>query len=420
MRQFFSRFSRRTWIIIAVVAVILMIVGFSLSRPQEVVAFETVPVERGDLAAYVGATGSVRARQTATLTWQTNGVVDEVNAVIGDRVERGFVLSSLDKTTLSQSIILAEADLVNAQKALEELLESNTALLEAEKAVDKAEEAYKKAYNWRMDLNGKVDIKEFYYDQFGELKLKEYKGYASEETIADADRDLALAESKLEDARREYERLQKGADSDEVAAARARVAAAEATLNLAKLIAPFDGTITQSSLVVGDQVNPGTVGFRIDDLSSLLVDVQVSEVDINNVLVGQNATLAFDAILGKTYTGKVVEVGQAGDTVQGVVSFTVTVELTDADEQVKPGMTTAVNIITEEVKGALLVPNRAVRLVDGERVVYVERDGMPNPVKITLGASSDTMSVLTSGDLKEGDLIILNPPSFNGGPFGGG
>jgi len=420
MRQFFSRFSRRTWIIIAVVAVILMIVGFSLSRPQEVVAFETVPVERGDLAAYVGATGSVRARQTATLTWQTNGVVDEVNAVIGDRVERGFVLSSLDKTTLSQSIILAEADLVNAQKALEELLESNTALLEAEKAVDKAEEAYKKAYNWRMDLNGKVDIKEFYYDQFGELKLKEYKGYASEETIADADRDLALAESKLEDARREYERLQKGADSDEVAAARARVAAAEATLNLAKLIAPFDGTITQSSLVVGDQVNPGTVGFRIDDLSSLLVDVQVSEVDINNVLVGQNATLAFDAILGKTYTGKVVEVGQAGDTVQGVVSFTVTVELTDADEQVKPGMTTAVNIITEEVKGALLVPNRAVRLVDGERVVYVEKDGMPNPVKITLGASSDTMSVLTSGDLKEGDPIILNPPSFNGGPFGGG
>ncbi len=420
MRQFFSRITRRTWIIIAVVAVILLIVGFSLSRPEEVVAFETVPVERGDLAAYVGATGSVRARQTATLTWQTNGVVNEVNAVIGDRVERGFVLSSLDKTTLSQSIILAEADLVNAQKALDELLVSNTALLEAEKAVDKAEEAYQKAYNWRMDLNGKVDIKEFYYDQFGELKLKEYKGYAGEETIADADRDLALAESKLEDARRQYERLQKGADSDEVAAARARVAAAEATLNLAKLIAPFDGTITQTSLVVGDQVNPGTIGFRIDDLSSLLVDVQVSEVDINNVAVGQNATLAFDAILGTTYNGKVIEVGQAGDTLQGVVSFTVTVELTDADAQVKPGMTTAVNIITEEVKDMLLVPNRAVRLVDGERVVYIEKEGAPTPITITLGASSDTMSVLTSGDIKEGDLIILNPPTFNGGPFGGG
>lgn len=420
MRQFFSRFSRRTWIIIAVVAIILLVAVFSFSRPSEVVAFQTVPVERGDLAAYVGATGSVRARQTATLTWQTNGIVGDVNAVIGDRIERGFVLASLDKATLSQSIILAEADLVNAQKALDDLLTSNTALLEAEKAVDKAEQNYKKAYNWRMKLNGKIDIKDWYYDQFGELKLKEYKGYASEKTIADADRDLALAEAKLEDARRAYERLLKGPDSDDVAAARARVAAAEATLNLAKLIAPFDGTVTQASPVVGDQVSPGTVGFRVDDLTSLLVDVQVSEVDINHVAVGQDATLAFDAILGKNYNGRVVEVGQAGDTVQGVVSFTVTVELTDADEQVKPGMTAAVNVIVEEVQNSLLIPNRAVRLVDGERVVYVLKNNAPERVKITLGASSDTMSVLTGGDLQEGDLIILNPPSFNSGPFGGG
>ncbi|HNO93700.1 MAG TPA: hypothetical protein PKJ84_05990, partial [Anaerolineales bacterium] len=67
-----------------------------------------------------------------------------------------------------------------------------------------------------------------------------------------------------------------------------------------------------------------------------------------------------------------------------------------------------------------LIPNRAVRLVNGERVVYLEKDGQATPVTITLGASSDTMSVLTSGDIKEGDLIILNPPSANGGPFGGG
>ncbi|RIK51638.1 MAG: hypothetical protein DCC59_11390 [Chloroflexi bacterium] len=111
--------------------------------------------------------------------------------------------------------------------------------------------------------------------------------------------------------------------------------------------------------------------------------------------------------------------GQAGDTVGGVVSFTATVELTDADEQVKPGMTAAVSIIVEEVADTLLVPNRAVRLVDGERVVYILKDNLPQPVKITLGSSSDTMSVLVGGDLKEGDLIILNPPT-NRGPFGEG
>jgi HlyD family secretion protein len=191
-------------------------------------------------------------------------------------------------------------------------------------------------------------------------------------------------------------------------------------LNQAYLTAPFNGTITQASLVEGDQVTAGTAGFRIDDLSSLLVDVQVSEVDINSVSVGQTATLTFDAILDKTYEGVVVQVGQAGETVQGVVSFTVTVELIDADELVKPGMTTAVNIVVEEVQDVILIPNRAVRLIDGQRVVYVLRDNQALPVTVTLGASSDTFSELASGDINEGDLIILNPPAQFGGPFGGG
>lgn len=418
MKKFFSKFSRRTWIIIGVV--IVAILAFLLFRPsgEPVAAFQTVSAERGDLVATVGATGSVRARQTATLAWQTNGIVEAVNAQIGDRVAQDFVLASLSKSSLNQSIILAEADLISAQKALEDLLSSDTALLEAQKAVDQAEKAYEKAYNWRMELNGKIDITETWWE-FGVLKSKQYKGYASQETIEQADKDLALAESRLNDARREYDRLLKGEDSADVVAAKARVDAAQATLNMAHLTAPFDGTITQASPEVGDQVSSGVVGFRIDDLSSLLVDVQVSEVDINSVFVGQDATLSFDAILNQEYNGKVVQVGQAGETVQGVVSFTVTVELTDADELVKPGMTAAVNIVVQEVKDVVLVPNRAVRLVDGNRVVYLLQNNIPVPVEITLGASSDTMSVLAGGDINEGDLIILNPPTFGGGPFGG-
>lgn len=421
MKQFFSRFSRRTWIILGVVAVILLFAAFSSAGGEETPLYQTVPAERGNLQAFVGATGTVRARQSATLIWQTNGIIDSVNAQIGDVVKQEDVLASLVKSSLNQSIILAQADLIAAQKELENLLTSNTALLEAEQAVDDAEEAYQKAYNWRVELNGKIDIKEYVQDQFGNLKLKEYKGYASQETIEQADRDLALAQSRLEDARRAYERLLQGQDSAEVAAARARVEAAQATLNQAYLIAPFAGTITQSQSITGDQVTAGSSGFRIDDLSRLLVDVQVSEVDINNVEVGQNATLTFDAILNKAYTGKVVQVGQAGETVQGVVSFTVTVELTDADELVKPGMTAAVNIVVEEVQDVLLIPNRAVRLADDQRVVYIlDENNQPLQIKIELGASSDSFSVLAGGDIQEGDLIILNPPSQNGGPFGGG
>jgi len=197
------------------------------------------------------------------------------------------------------------------------------------------------------------------------------------------------------------------------------VAAAQSTLNMAFIAAPFDGTITQAEPAVGDQASAGAVAFRVDDLSHLLVDVQVSEVDINTLTIGQSSALTFDAILGKEYHGEIVEVGQAGDNVQGVVNFTVTIELTDADELVKPGMTAAVNIVVQEVKDVILIPNRAVRLVDAERVVYVLENGVPVQVKIQLGSSSDTLSVLVGGDLKEGDEIILNPPSVGGGPFGG-
>ena len=107
----------------------------------------------------------------------------------------------------------------------------------------------------------------------------------------------------------------------------------------------------------------------------------------------------------------------------GVVSFTVTVELIDADEQVKPGMTAAVNITVEEMQDVVLVPNRGVRLVDGSRVVYLLVDNQPVKTEISLGPSSDTMSVLTSGDVNEGDVVILNPPvefGPGGGPGGGG
>jgi HlyD family secretion protein len=330
------------------------------------------------------------------------------------------VLASLDQASLNQSVILAEADLASSQKALDDLLNSDTARAQALRTLDTAEAAYTKAYNYRLGLNGKITISETYL-QFGVPKVRYTKGYADAETIADADEKLALAEAQLSDARRNADRLKNGADPVDVAAANARVAAAQATLITAFSVAPFDGTVTQADPAIGDQVSVGSVAFRVDDLSHLLVDVQVSEVDINTVAVGQESTLTFDAVLGRAepYHGTVVQVNQSGVTVQGVVSFTVTVELTDADEFVKPGMTAAVNIVVEQVKDTVLIPNRAVRLVSAERVVYVLVDGKPEMVKVLLGATSGTDSVLVEGDIKEGDPIILNPPSTNGGPFGG-
>ena len=432
--------------------------------------YKTLKIKRGNLTAIVGATGTVRSNQTAQLLWQTSGRVESVQVSVGDSVSTDEILATLAPDSVAQNIILAQADLVSAQRALDNLLHSSLtqaqaqmALVNAQRALDDAQEKvdalqYKRASqdtidNTRAQLDlaeKQVTLAEQVYKRYqnrpdGDAKKAEallnltnarlhrdqlqatlnwYLGTPDELDVAEREAKLALAQAQYEDAQREWERVKDGPTEEDIAAAQARVDAAQAALNLARLIAPFDGTVTSVNIKPGDQVSPGTLGFRIDDLSRLLVDVDISEVDINSVEVGQEVTMTFDAILGKEYHGKVVEVSAVGKNMQGAVNFTVTVEVTDADEMVKPGMTAAVNIVVKEVKDAILVPNRAVRVVNGKRVVYLLKDGVPQMVEIRLGASSDTMSVVVSDNLKEGDVLILNPPTDMGTtghpPFMGG
>lgn len=420
MREFFRK-NRRFLIILLIVAIVASaLIYVRGSGAETATQFQTATIERGNLTATIGATGTVRAKQTSVLIWQAAGTVESVNVNVGDVVSADDELASLLKTSLPQTVIMAEADLIDAQKALDELITSETSQAEAVIALREAQEAYDRAANWRKELNGRIHIKQIIYKKIRNRTvpiLKEFRGYADEETIAKADEDVALAKAKLDDAQRNLDNLTNG-NSPEIISAQARVDAAQATLNLARITAPFTGTVTESHSLSGDQVSAGATAFRLDNLSSLFVDVEVSEVDINSVSLDQTVSLSFDAILDKDYHGKVVQVARAGNDVSGVVSFTVTVELTDADEQVKPGMTAAVNITVRETLDVLLVPNRAVRLVDGARVVYLLVDNQPVKTEISLASSSDTMSVIAEGDINEGDIVILNPP-IEFGPGGG-
>lgn len=428
--------------------------------------YQTEIARRGALTASVGATGTVRAGQSTLLTWQTGGRVEAVNVVVGQAVAQGEVLASLAQTSLSQNIILAEADMVSAQRNLDDLLHSTLAQAKAEQSlasalqalddaqkdvgkisydrasddliekteaeldlanlqISRAEDAYKRVQNRpdgdSLKAQGLLNLSNARLNRDNLVaKLNWYKGTYSELDAQKYRAALAVAEAQVADARREIERLKNGPNPEDIAAAKARVAAAQATLNQAKVLAPFDGIVTALEPQPGDMVTAGKTAFRVDDLSRLLVDVQVSEVDINSVAAGQPVTLAFDAAQGKTYHGEIAEVSRVGDATSGAVNFTVTVELTDADELVRPGMTAAVTILVKEVKDVLLIPNRAARVVDGQRVVYILKDGLLTPAAVRLGASSDSVSEVVGGDLREGDTIVLNPPSNAFGPGGGG
>jgi HlyD family secretion protein len=376
--------------------------------------------------------------------------VEEVSAAVGESVQSGEVLSTLELSSLPQAVILAYLDLEEAQNALDlEVAEAAKALADAQDALEAAQ---REQYN--LTHPGKdVDIDQAFasmilaedrldkarddYEPYANkpetnleranflLRLTEaqqaydsavrtynaYSGTSSATNISVADADLALAEGQLAIAQRDYDNAVNAGDPNFTSSAEARVAAAEAAISQAHIEAPFTGMVTDADATPGDLVAPGDFAFRLDDLSRMLVDVEVSEVDINRVQVGQPATLTFGAAPEMEYHGEVTAVSLAGDTSDGAVNFRISVELTDADEFVRPGMTAAVNILVTQLDDVLLVPNRAVRIVDGQRVVYLLVDGQMQAVAVQLGATSEVASEVIGGDLQAGDTVVLNPPS---------
>lgn len=461
---------RRVVVILLVVA--LAVGGYfgyrawQTAKAKSATTFQTEKIIRGKLTALVGATGTVRANQTAVMTWQTTGRVGEIKVAPAGPVKAGDVLGLLAQSSLPQALILAEADLVTAQRALDTLQTSGLARAQAQVALAQAENDLKTAKDRRTSKNysraseltldearTKVTLAQDDVKRYEDL-YSQVSGFAPDNTtrlniysallaarrklelaqanltylesgpkaleIDQADANVALAQAKYDDAVREWNRLKDGPDPADIRAAQARIAAIEASLGLASITAPFGGTVTEVNSKVGDLVNPTSAAFRIDDLSRLLVEVQVPEADINRIAKGQPVTMTFDAILGQDYNGVVVDVGRVGTALTGIVNFDVTIELKDADQNVLPGMTAAVNIVVNQLENVLLVPNRAVRLLNSQRVVYLLKNGVPTPVQIGLGAQSDLTSEVISGDVKEGDTIVLNPPSqFSSGqsPF---
>lgn len=507
--------------LIVLAVLVIGFFGIRYYRTQQAAAsmenLLTTRAERGRLVASVGATGVVRANQTAFLAWQTTGSVGEVAVQVGDLAVEGTELAALKQNSLPQAVIMAQSDLASARQALDDLVQSQMPAAQALQAVQDAEDAlaeyesnlqlrraeaqvalvnaedvfeeaerklnnmdYPRASTDTIDeayaryilAQQEYDRAENLYNSMGHLPeddptraaartalaeanrvltraLGDYNWYKSDRSASEISEteanysqakaalekaqldwnrlkdggnpaELALLEAQLADAQREYETYRDGAPQDEVDAIEARIAAAEAALETAHLVAPFDGTVTVVSIKPGDQVSPGYEGVRIDDLSHLFVDVNVSEVDINRIRTDQPVNITFDAIQGKEYKGIVTQVAVVGTDIQGVVEFKVTVELTNADEDVKPGMTAGVNIVVEELEDALLVPNRAVRVVDGQRVVYVLENGSLNMINLELGSTSESVSEVIGGGLNIGDLIVLNPPTVlesNGPPF---
>src|SRR5450759_3286589 len=413
------------WVIAIVVIVALVGGGFYAYQkyvvPQQgainISTLQVVKLNTGSVSQTINSTGTVRTKQTAQVTWQASGKVGKINVKVGDQVKANDGLATLNPGFLPNNILQAQQNLVTDQQALDDLLNNQTNLPQAEKGVLDAQTAVTKAQTTRVTLNtargtpGQIantqaiyllaqqtvnQLQSKYDSTPGEpntddrkavalanlvyakqrmdtalFQMQWIQGKPSASDIATADNNLALAKANLADAQHSLDLVKNGPDNANVAAANQKIAADQATIRFQSVTAPFNGTITVVSNMIGDTVSNNTPAFRIDDLSAYYIDLQVAETDIAKIQVSQPVMFCFDAIPNKTYNGLVTSVGQVGTSASGVVSFTVTVQITDADASVKPGMTASGAIVVATSNDVLVIPSRAIRTVNNRQVVYV-------------------------------------------------
>lgn len=345
------------------------------SQPAEEAPLQTIPLMRGEFSESVQATGTAQPLTSVVVTPEADGVIASVDVALDDAVAEGQVLLTIRNDELDRAVKQAELDL----------------------RTKRAEnDAVQKAYN------------ELYY--------------AAREEGTDEAWDAANAKLiELETSRLNLEIAQDAYD-DAVATAAGRTVKAPASGSVVALNA-----VTGASVGTGGTTSSGAEGggsgplVQIADLSQMTVKVQVNEVDISRIAVGQAARVTFSALPGTMLDAQVTRIsttatadpyGGSG----GVVTYDVELLIPEPAPELKPGMTASVEILMQSVPDALTVPVSALMTDDCvSYYVYVMGDPETEAVErrdVSVPAQSDTTAVI-EGDVSEGDLVVLDPFSVD-------
>jgi RND family efflux transporter MFP subunit len=287
---------------------------------------------------------------------------------VGDAVKKGQLLFTIENQDLSVSVAKATAALKTSEDAIE-TAEINVKSEKADyNAAKKKEDATPGTYTDKQ------------------LKVMKDKIDLAEDDVAEAEKNyiasLADYNNTLSDAGKRT------------------------------VISPISGTVNAVNIKNGDDLSKlssgssRTVPIIIGDLETMKAQVQVNEVDISNVSVGQKVTVKFDAIGGLETTGKVEKMDSLGTLSQGVVTYNVTIAFDSLDDRIKPEMSVTASIITDVKQNVLIVPSSAVKTSSsGGSYVEILENGVPVQKNVETGANNDTSTEITSG-LSAGESVV--------------
>jgi HlyD family secretion protein len=353
--------------------------------------YKTQALSRGGLTRTVSANGTLNPVTLVSVGTQVSGTVKKLHVDFNDRVKAGQVLAELDDAIFSAQVRQSDANLAAAQAAL--------ALARASEA--RLQELFRQEYVSRQELDQAIQA-----------------------------RQAAEAQVRLARAQNDRDR---------------------ANLGYSVIRSPVSGVVVDRQVDVGQTVAASfqtPTLFKIaQDLTQMQIFTSFAEADVAPIRVGQPVRFSVDAFPNRSFEGKVKQIRLNPTTQQNVVTYNVVVAVENPDQILLPGMTAYVSIAVAQRENALLVPNTALRFrpaqtdrggetgghadaagppaaAGGERrrrdtgsgTVHVLAEGKPKPVKIGIGISDSRFTEVTSGPLKEGDLVIVGENLPNATP----
>jgi HlyD family secretion protein len=423
---------------------------------------QTGRVTEATLLSTIDSSGSVSPESKVTLPFGTSGTVNKVNVQPGDRVKKGAVLAELDTRNLELQVAQQQQGYLIQQAAYSMTLQPDPdAVAAAQAAVSNAEAAYKVAQqkyassatdqvliscnnldnalqsyndaqtaynayisNWRVQVNGSAEISpqksrlesaKAAYDQ-AVANCSLAKSGVNNSSVQSAAAQLQQAKDNLDTLLNPSDRTTMAAKI-QLAQAKLALDQAQKQLDNAKIVAPFDGVVTQATAVVG---GPSSGTIVLADDSHLHVGMLVDETQIGQIKNGQAAEVTFDALPKANVTGTVTLINPAGTVSQGVVNYLVRIDLNPTRDPLKIDMTANGRVILDTHHNVLAVPGAAIRSdpKGGYYVNIVDANGEPFRVDVITGFTDGSLTEV-SGDLQTGDRVYLTEPPVRqqgGGP----
>jgi HlyD family secretion protein len=238
----------------------------------------------------------------------------------------------------------------------------------------------------------------------------------AEAQLLAADGQVAAARANVSRARAAYDRLLEGPTEAEIAILEAQVAGVETNLELARLrfeqsviVAPTSGRVASVRVNPGEQTSPGTPAIVLVNEAAYHIEVNVDEIDVDRVALGQPVEITLDALPGMAVPGQVSDIAPTAAGAGGVVTYLVTINIDAPDISLRPGMSANASIVVERLDDVLMVPNWAIRLDRETGLAYVNRmngDGTVEEVVVATGLRNEQFSQVVSG-LAAGDRVVV-------------